>query len=277
MKQFTTFDNSEESRFASVDIAFSKQSAIFDAEDLNNPVLVDLRRQVYYHVSKYLQASSRILEINAGTGIDALYFVQHGHNVHATDIAAGMINQLREKVSKYHIGDRLTFQQLSYDQLHLLNGQKFNYVFSNSGGLNCIADLRDVVKNLPSILSPGAHATFVIMPPVCPWELLGILKGRVRPAFRRWTKGGVMAHLEGEYFRTHYHSLRDIRRAFGPHFSFVETEGLAAISPPPHQGNFPRRHPGLYRMLRWIDSFLSRRLPFNRWADHIIVTFRFNG
>jgi len=37
------------------------------------------------------------------------------------------------------------------------------------------------------------------------------------------------------------------------------------------------KHPNLYKMLRTIDAAVTRFYPFNRCADHIIVTFQYNG
>jgi len=264
------------SKFESVSRAFSKQSDHFDAEDIANPVLADLRRQVYEHVARYIGPNSHILELNAGTGIDAEHFVSEGHTVLATDLAGGMIEQIRQRIGKPSLEGRLSAEQLSFDELYKLEGQKFNYVFSNSGGLNCIRDLSEVTRHLASLLKPGSYITWVIMPRVYLWELLGVFKGRFRGAFRRFHRDGVMAHLEGEYFKTYYHTLSAIKSAFNDRYTFISTEGLASISPPPHRGDFPLRYPVLYGLLRKIDRGLRSRYPFDRWADHLVVTFRFN-
>ncbi len=54
--------------------AFSKQSIHYDATDTANPVLTDLRKQVHDHVAAFMPPRSKILELNAGTGIDAAHF-----------------------------------------------------------------------------------------------------------------------------------------------------------------------------------------------------------
>jgi len=253
--------------------AFSKQSLNFDTDDLQNRLLQAMRSQVYSHVSKFIKKPSRILELNSGTGIDALHFVQEGHSVHASDLSDGMIERIKKKINHFHLQDRLSFQQLSYDQLDQLRGQKFDFAFSNFGGLNCIDDLTKVTKNLRPILNPGGVVTWVIMPPVCIWEILGVLKGN-RNAFRRFNKNGVTAHLEGKYFQVWYHSLRSIKKAFGPNFKLIGVEGLAALSPPPHVTQFPMKHPTLYKGLQRVDAAVRNYFPFNRWADHIIVSFQ---
>lgn len=243
--------------------AFSAQSVHYDHDDLTNRVIGDLRRQVYEHVARYMKPQSQVLELNAGTGLDATFFYEQGHNVLATDLSDGMIHELMKKSR-----DRFRVKQLSYDKLYMIEGEKFNYVFSNFGGLNCIDDLGKVTKHLPALMNPGGYVTWVIMPRICFWEFASIIKGN-RNAFRRLKRDGVMAHIDGEYFRTWYHSLADIKKAFGDRFEFIQSEGLAALSPPPHKTNAIA-----YNFLRRIDKLVNRTFPFNRWADHIIVTFR---
>lgn len=188
-----------------------------------------------------------------------------------------MINQIRSKISSNDYSGRLTCQQLSYEHLDRVAGRNFDYVFSNFGGLNCTEDLSRVTRHLPILLKPGGYVTVVIMPPVCLWEWLLILKGRGKQAFRRLEKKGALSHLEGERFYTYYHSLSKIKRAFGPQFEFLRSEGLAALSPPPHRHDIPLNHPRLYRMLRKLDGYCKDCFPFNRWADHIVVSLRYRG
>lgn len=260
---------------AVVNRAFSKQSLSYDAIDKENRVLQDMRQQVYDHVSAFIKTRSRILELNAGTGIDATHFVRQGHTVHATDLSDGMIKQIENKIIQHQLTGQLTCQQLSYDQLDTLEGRTFDYIFSNFGGLNCIDDLSKVTKDLSKLLTSDGYVTFVIMPPIYLWELVGIFKGHGKQAFRRLHKNGVIAHLEGEYFKTYYFSLSQIKKAFGSKFKFIQSEGLCALSPPPSRGDFPLKHPALYKSLCKMDSLVRSSFPFNRWADHIIVTFQY--
>lgn len=231
--------------------------------------------QVHRHVQQYLKPQSRILDLNAGTGLDAVHFASAGHHVHAIDISNGMVAQIQNKITRNQLDGRLTCQLLSFEDLDKVDGKNFDYVFSNFGGLNCIKDLHRVARHLSSVLIPGGYVTWVIMPPICLWELLWIFKGSWKKAFRRFQKDGTLAHLEGEYFKTYYHSLKDIRASLGPSFKLIRAEGLAALSPPPHRGDFPFKHPRVYKLMRKVDRFAGKRLPFNRWADHLILTFRY--
>ena len=259
-----------------VDAAFSKQSTHFDEEDFSNLILQEWRQRIYNHADAFKKPNSKILELNAGTGIDAIRFAKQGHTVHAIDISDGMIKRLNEKVSALSLSDKITTQQISYEQLNGVDG-KFDYVFSNFGGLNCIDDLRKVTKHLPSLLNQNAFVTWVVMPRIAPWEWTWMLKGKFKDAFRRFEKHGVLANVEGETFLTYYHSLRAIEKSFGPKFQLIKSEGLGVFSPPPSASSFVKRFGRVSDFLNRTDRSVSCLFPFNRWGDHVIATFRSRG
>lgn len=258
----------------SVQRAFTKQAEHYDAHDFSNPILTDWRKRVYDHLNTFLRPGSRVLELNSGTGIDALHLVTLGHTVHATDASPGMIQKISEKIDQSGRQDKLTVQPCSFESLSFIGGDSFDCIFSNFGGLNCLEDLTTVTQQLPRLLKRGGHVTWVIMPPVCPWEWLQILRGNPN-AFRRLNRQGVLAHLEGEYFTTYYHSVSDIKKSLGSDFDLVRAEGLGSVAPPPSSLTFTVQYPGLYNKLKELDRTVSCYFPFNRCADHIIVTFQY--
>ena len=93
-----------------VTAAFNKQSPFFDAIYSSNSIIKYKRERVRSHVQKFLKPNSAILEINAGTGEDAVFFAQQGHRVHATDIAAGMREVLVEKAKKNGLAAQITHE-----------------------------------------------------------------------------------------------------------------------------------------------------------------------
>lgn len=258
-----------------VNRAFSKQSEGYDRYDQANRILQWMRVRVRKHVLQFLKSEDRILELNAGTGLDAVYFTEQGCKVLATDLSDGMVKQMREKLLNKHLDGKLDVRQCSYTELSNLGGEKFDYIFSNFGGLNCIPDLKAVIKDIPSLLKPNGYVTFVIMPPVCPWELGSLLKGNLKSAFRRFSSNGVQAHLEGEYFPTYYFSPARVIKDFGKGFKKIKLEGLASISPPPHAEKFPEKFPSAYKMLTSLDEKLCLLPPFRSWADHFILTVQY--
>lgn len=258
--------------FESINEAFSRQSEIFDEYEERNKILQWMRNITHKHLIKYLRKGSKILELNSGTGIDAVFLSTKGYNIHCIDISEGMINKLKEKVNTRNLGNLISYQLLSYTELYKLNTNSFNYIFSNFGGLNCAPDLSHIFSQFKKVLKPEGRVTLVIMPPVCPWEIALLIKGKFKTAFRRFGKGGVSANIEGIIFKTYYYSVKEVVKALGTDFKILNIQGLASISPPPYMENFPLRYPRLYHKLTLLDELVSYFPPFNRFADHFIIT-----
>src|SRR6266850_2881236 len=173
------------SEWSPINRAFSRQAVHFDVDDSANPILQAWRRKIYSHVEGFLKPGDRILELNAGTGIDAFYFAKRGYAVHATDLSNGMVEQMNKKLNESPM-PRLSSQQISFEHLDRLDQTHFDYVFSNFGGLNCIPELSVVTRHLSEKLVQGAYLTWVVMPLVCPWEWLWMFKAKFRDSFRRF-------------------------------------------------------------------------------------------
>ena len=257
--------------------AFSAQAPHFDSYEKANVILHWMRRQVYKHVEEFLSPGDSIFELNAGTGIDAVYFAKKGHSVFAIDNAEGMLNELEKKVQSYQLQEKIRFALCSFTELQDLPENRFDHIFSNFGGLNCIPDLRLVTDQLPRFLKPGAMVTFVIMPSICPWEILHILTGNSKLAFRRFSRAGTRARIEGRHFFTYYFSPQDAVQSFNERFTFVKLRGLASLSPPPYMTTFVEKHRGLYKIITALDERCSTIPPFNRWADHYVVTMKYRA
>ena len=197
--------------------AFSAQAVHFDSDEESNWILKWMRKQVYSHEEEFLQPHKM------------------GHSVFAIDNASGMLDQLQKKISAYHFEDRIGYARCSFTQLQTLPlpAERFDHVFSNFGGLNCIPNLKEVIDQLPRLLKPGATITFVIMPRVCPWEIIQFFKGKVRLAFRRFSSSGTAASIDGHRFIVYYHSPAQVIRSFDDRFTLVKLRGLASLSPPP--------------------------------------------
>jgi len=221
------------------------------------------------------------LELNAGTGLDAVALVERGYRVHATDIAPGMVAQMElkraEMVRKKEIlglDGRFTTQLCSFTELDKVAAGPFDAVFSNFGGLNCVAELTAVTRHLPQLLKPGGVLIWVVMPPICPWELV-LLPKDWRVATRRLRPGGVVANVEGVQFQTFYFTPGQVQKALGSAFHTVALSGLSIVTPTADNDQFARRHPRLFRWLVRLDDWLGKRPLFNRIGDFFILTARF--
>lgn len=254
--------------------AFSRTAEKYDAFAADHPHLTRMRNKVYAHVQRSVTGGARILELNAGTGTDAVQLAQRGYFVHATDIAPGMLNRLPEKVKTLGLQDRVTVESRSFLSLEDVPGAPFDAVFSDLGGLNCIPDLSPVIRQLPEILKPGGIVTWVLMSHICLWELAEIFRGNFALAFRRLSRGRVRAHLEGLHFDVYYFSPRQVMQCFGDRFALLALEGLSVVTPTAESKNFARWHPRTYHVLSWLDDRLSPRWPWNGWGDFYILTMQ---
>src|SRR5690606_5311151 len=140
----------------------------------------------------------------------AVFFAQKGFEIHAIDVSEGMINELEKKVFLNNLKNKISYEKLSFSNLEQIKNKKFDFIFSNFGGLNCIDDLRKVTKNFPSLLNKNGRVTLIVMPKICPWEIALSFKGNFKTAFRRFKKNGTLSNIEGIKFKSYYHSPKKI-------------------------------------------------------------------
>ncbi len=257
-----------------IERGFSRKAAVYDAYGADHPAIRWSRAQVRGWVERLAAPGARVLELNAGTGADAAYLAGRGYRVHATDVADGMLAEAERKRRAGHLEERLTVQRCSFLDLEPVAGAPYDLVLSNFGGLNCVPDLRPVAAQLPTVLRPGGHVVWVLMPPFCPWELAQALRGRFGVALRR-LRGATRAHVEGARFMTYYFSATQVARALGPGFTRVGQQSLGLVSPPSFMDGFPRRFPRLFPRLTAWDEWLGRRAPFHGWGDFFIYAARY--
>ncbi len=262
----------ERDHFEHVAQAFSYKANIYDEFGKDHPNLERMRQKVYGHVLRFIEPGARILEINAGTGTDAAFFAGQGYSVHATDLSPGMLASIEAKIEQRHLQGRLTAELCSFTNLSAVKGKPFDYLFSNFGGLNCIADLTLVTRQIPELLKPGGRLTWVVMPPICPWELAQVFKGDFQFAFRRLRKGGIQANVEGVRFHVSYFTPGQVLRALGSQFHLLELEGLSVFAPPADHKDFAIHSPKLYSELIRLDNRLANLPLLRSCGDFFILS-----
>ena len=256
-----------------IEKGFSKISSHYEQLDKTSSLINWMRKRVRKHLHKELKPIAKILEINCGSGIDAVYFAKKGYNIHATDIAPGMIDVVTTKIKSESLKKNLSCQRLSFNELNKLNPQKYNHIFSNFGGLNCSSEeeLQEVFGLFKQLLSPNGKITLVLMPKICAWEFLKILKGN-KTAFRRLKKDGVFANIEGEQVHTFYHSASRIKNLLLKDFKNFKVENICFLAPTGNHVDFPEKYPVLFNTLSLFDT-ISNKIPFFRgYGDYYILT-----
>lgn len=257
--------------------AFDLQAPVFDELFANDGIIQYKRTRVRAHVLSYLNPGSKMLELNAGTGDDAVYFARLGHTVHATDLSEKMQHLLKEKVSIAGMQHMVTQERCSFNHLdQLAQRGPYDHIFSNFAGLNCSNDVNQVLLMCSALLKPGGMITIVMMPPFCLWETMLLMKGKFRTATRRWLKAGsgVPAKVEGQPFTCWYYRSSAIRLAMKGIFKAVKTEGLCTVVPPSYLQGFDIKHPVLFRHLCKLENKLKTKWPWNAIGDYYILTLQ---
>ena len=253
--------------------AFDAIAGSFD-ETLENQITRRLREKIYAVIQSYVRPGSTLIDINCGTGIDALRLSEIGFRVTGIDISAGMIEAAKKKVeSSGH--PALDFVQGSYDRLDELSLPVADAVFSNFGGMNCTADLKRTARSIHSITKPGGYFFGVLMPPFALWEFTSfVLRLRWKEAFRRFGVSTSATGFRGKTFPVYYYSPASLLRAFSSEFVFRRLIGLSIVSPTPQSMDFASRHPRLTAGLEQLDNVIEE-LPFVRAAgDHYFVVLQ---
>ena len=178
--------------------------------DFTQTAIGKAQRQLVHHQLEKLQLDFnqvRVLEINCGTGQDALYFAKKGAQVLATDISYEMVSVTQKKTLEF---PNVSSEVLDINQLSTFHSdEKYDVIFSNFGGLNCLTtlQLQTFLEVASTRLEKNGQLIMVIMPEFCGWETLYFLsKFNWKKAFRRKNKSGVLAKLDGKEVKTYYYS-----------------------------------------------------------------------
>ncbi len=256
--------------------AFTKQSRIFDDCFEGNTIIQYKRKRVRYVVQKYLPPSSTILELNSGTGEDAIWFAEHGHRVHATDLSTGMQEVLRYKVIVKGLQNIISTECCSFSELHNLKKKgPYDLIFSNFAGLNCTAELTSVLHSFEGLLTPAGLVILVIMPKFCLWETGLLFKGKFSTAFRRFfSKNGVPARVERKLFTCWYYNPSFVKKTLSKEFRLLSMEGLCSLVPPSYLEHFAENHPATYRFLKKKEDRLKNKWPWNCIGDYYIIALQ---
>jgi ubiquinone/menaquinone biosynthesis C-methylase UbiE len=230
------------------------------------------REVVWKRAAATFPRGSHVLELNCGTGEDAIYLSRLGITVTACDASARMIDRARAKQAKQPAEARVEFLLLSTERLTELPGHAcFDGVFSNFSGLNCIGDLAAVATQLAERLRPGAPLLLCLSTRFCLWEVLHYLsKGKLRKALRRCR--GISYPSVGQVtFPVYYPTLSSLRDFFAPGFHLQSITGVGITVPPSYLEPWVARHPRLLQLLERIDEVIRTWPVVRILGDHMLL------
>jgi ubiquinone/menaquinone biosynthesis C-methylase UbiE len=216
-----------------------------------------------------------MLELNCGTGEDAILFGEKGFNIIATDISQEMLKVTFKKAEQFSMQNRISSHYLDLDSFdETLFDKKFDLVFSNFGGLNCInpQSLQTLIKKLPSILNPGGRFVGVLMPKFCAWETFFFLMSlQFKKAFRRLTSKEVNANLHGVTVKSWYYNPSQVRHWSKEKFKMISVKPIGLALPPSYLENFFMFRKRLLLRLNKLEKRFGNISMFSGMADHFVI------
>lgn len=261
---------------------FDSLAATYDADFTNSGIGKLQRERVWSFLTPLVTAGKRslkILEINCGTGEDALRLATLGHRVIATDASGVMITKAKEKLGEANACLQISFEVCPFNQLKdRYADEQFDLILSNFGGLNCIgnAELAQLGRDLQALTKPTGHLFLVLMGNCCLWESGHYcIRGQFKKAFRRFSDSNHFTS-NGQSMAIHYYSPSKLRKSFAASFEFHLAKPVGLFIPPSYLEERFKNKPGKLTQLDRLEkkfgySFLAS------FADHYCAVFQKPG
>ncbi len=257
----------------SIACAWDHLADSYDEVFTNSAIGRAQRAAVQRHALQAFRPGSHIVELNCGTGVDAVFLARHGITVDAFDVSSRMVERARAAAHASGLKHHIRVEILPTESLDQLEAG-YDGAFSNFSGLNCVADLAAVARELARVLRPGSPALLCLSTRVCAWEIAWYgLHGDLRTALRRLRGSRVETRIAGAPVHVHYPSMSQLRRQFAPHFQLKQVTGIGVAVPPSYVEHLASRFPRLLHMAVAFDA-RANRLPLLRIiGDHMLLQF----
>lgn len=252
--------------------AFDAEAAKYDAVFSRSAIGILQRNRVQQFVNRYVFKAKKnnTLELNCGTGEDAIWLGANSNRVLSTDISGSMVEITKNKTAGLA---NVETMQLSFTGVRTaaVKGE-FDFVFSNFGGLNCIGvnELRALAKQLYAITEDNATVALVVMSSNCYWEnIYFLMKG-----FRNRRKARSMAVLNGIEFPVSYYSPKQLENIFAPYFEKQYQKPVGLFIPPSYLNHFFVRKQFLLKVLWVLEKIFGSWSFLATNADHYLMILK---
>jgi SAM-dependent methyltransferase len=235
--------------------------------------LIGLTRRlaVWRELDRVFQPGQRVLELNCGTGVDAVHLANRGIEVLACDISPRMVEIARDFAATAK-AEGTDFRVLPTENIDALSNEgPFDGAFSNFAGLNCVENLPAAVRNLAGLLKPGAPVLVSMMGRFVPWEIVWYLAhGEAKKAVRRLIGGDGLSRGA---LKIRQLSVREITRIFAQGFRRRRWRGIGIGVGPTYMESWARRFPTVTKELARADNWVGGFTPFRNMADCVLLEF----
>ncbi|MEZ5014113.1 MAG: methyltransferase domain-containing protein [Chitinophagales bacterium] len=217
-----------------------------------------------------------ILEMNGGTGTDALFLLQQGYTVTATDGAANMVSEIKKKIAGQTNGKALVWD------LHgplPLGDAKYAVGFSNFGGWNCLHTeaLQQLGLQLRDHLPENGKLIVVVMGRKCLWERFYFLwKGDKHNRKRRRSKNAVPANTGSGLLPVYYYAPKELAACLHPYFTVRTIRPVGICIPPSYMEKGMKKIPLLLSLCIVLEKFFGLFPFLSNQADHYYMLLEKN-
>ncbi len=254
---------------------FDKIAPFYDELFSDTEIGTYLKQIVQNYLDENLPKSElNILEVNCGTGVDAIYLAQKGHNVIATDQSAEMIKNAQLKLKDIRSAN-VIFQQMDIKDIkNNFTEEKFDLVFSNFGGLNCIDknELKKFGNDIKGMLNPGGRVIASIMPPLSIWDFLYFLfivdplKG-----IKRLFSKSITAYIYELEITVHYFSPGSFAKLLGSDFIVNKIIPVGFFLPPTYLNNYFKKHSSVLKRLNKLEKKFVNSSYLSNLSNHYLI------
>ncbi len=251
---------------------FDSASKTYDTAFTFSKIGKAQRDMVFKYLYPIIQHTKNlsVLELNCGTGEDAITLATLGHKVLATDISMGMISVAKAKTRSKNISFKIQdINTLDPEKFK----EKFDFIFSNFGGFNCLSQqqIEAFFKVVPKLLNQNGQLVLVVMPKHCLWERLYFtVKGDFKKAKRRNTTNAATANVSGSLVNTWYYNPKNIERLSKSNFITTLIKPIGLTIPPSYLENSFLSHPILMACYKAIDKRITKAY-WAKYADHFLI------
>ncbi len=252
--------------------AFDFAAANYDASFTNTVIGSMQRKYVYRHLEKFLPLlpGKEILEINCGTGEDAIRLATKGFQVIATDVSEEMINIASKKSSLVEF-KKSDIRNLSAD----FPNRKFDMIFSNFGGLNCLEpdELKAFFKASADMIADNGILFMVVMPrQTITEQLYFAMKGKPAEIFRR-KKRVLNANVDGNNVQTYYYDPDEIKSLMPKSLRFDLQRPVGFFIPPSYLEPLLRKNRMLASFIDNLEQVITGIGSAAKYSDHYLISF----
>ena len=229
------------------------------------------REAVWQSLDGTFHAGQHVLELNCGTGMDALHLAERGIRVTGCDLSGRMIELAALRSARNGVADRVTLHVLANEELELLAPANFDGAFSNFSGLNCVRDLTTMKSSLDRLLRPGSKIILCFLGRFPLWEITWFLAhGDLEKAFR--ARRSQIEVGEGA-ISVRYPTRKQIVAALAPEFRLRSWKGIGIAVPPSYMEHWARRFPNITSYLAKMDAAFAHWPVYRNLGGCLLFEF----